>query len=154
MTRTQQQGLLLAGLAVVMVAVYARALKPSSVSSPSEPVISSKMVAPPATSAARARSAAQTKLAAPSPAVREAQQDRVATLRWSRDPFLRGSAVGQMSGLMLSGVLWDDAQPMAIINGTMVQVGQELEGFHILAIGRDRVSVSDGTESFDLHVAP
>jgi len=153
MTRTQQQGLLLAGLVIVMVAVYARALQPSSGPSSEE-----ALPEPPVVRAEPTASQPTASTVAPppprSPDVQQAQRDRTATLSWNRDPFVRGSAIGQMSGLMLSGILWDDAHPMAIINGTMVETGQELDGYHILEIGHDRVAVTDGTQTFDLQVAP
>ena len=75
-------------------------------------------------------------------------------LAWRRDPFTRGAALDQMSGLTLSGIMWDPQLPMAIINGQTVRVGEELEGYEVLRISEDRVSVTDGTDTFHLRIAP
>jgi hypothetical protein len=86
--------------------------------------------------------------------VREAQRQHVSTLVWGRDPFSRGSSSGHLNGLLLSGILWDAQAPMAIINGSMVRVGDEVEGYEITAITQEQVSVSDGTQTFHVEIAP
>jgi hypothetical protein len=62
--------------------------------------------------------------------------------------------MGELSGLSVSGILWDPTKPIAIINGAMVHVGEEIEGYQVLAINQDRVSVTDGTQTFQLPVSP
>ena len=52
----------------------------------------------------------------------------------SRDPFTRDVAMDPMGGLRLSGILWDASAPIAIINGQMVQVGDDLEGYQVVEI--------------------
>ncbi len=146
MTR-QQQGLLLALLLVVMVAVYAR------------PLLHHRAPAPAPAQAADAGThpaghPAVPPLDAPASPQRGVQRQRAADLRWSRDPFIRGGASGQMSGLSLSGILWSVKAPMAIINGQMAHVGDELEGYRVLEIRQDRVAVSDGTETLQLTITP
>jgi hypothetical protein len=59
-----------------------------------------------------------------------------------------------MSGLTLSGILWDPSAPIAVINGHMVQVGQEVDGYQVTAISNDRVSLTDGTQTFQLNISP
>ena len=56
--------------------------------------------------------------------------------------------------LEVSGILWDTTQPLAVINGQTVRVGQELDGYQIIEISPDRVSVTDGTETFQLRLSP
>ena len=88
------------------------------------------------------------------PTSREAQRQHLAGLEWDRDPFTRSAAGDQASELDLSGILWDPSQPMAIINGEMVQVGDELDDYRVLEIGPDHVSLTDGTEAFKLEISP
>lgn len=85
---------------------------------------------------------------------REAQAARAAALGWSRDPFVRGGVPGQVSGLTLSGILWDEAAPIAIINGEPVRAGDQVEGYRVVEITPERVSVSDETDTFQLFVTP
>ena len=150
MTRSQQQGIIFVALLGVLVVVYARAFRRASHAQPSDPTAE----VPPPAPAASSQGAPAALLAPEVPAQREAQRERAAQLAWGRDPFMRGARAGQASGLTLSGVLWDPNQPMAIINGQMVHVGDELEGYRILEITQDRVSVTDGTQTLQLLVAP
>ena len=87
-------------------------------------------------------------------AQREAQRQPTTLLAWGRDPFTRDAATGNGSGLALAGILWDPQQPMAIINGRTVRVGAELEGYRVTDITQDRVSITDGTQTFQLSIAP
>jgi hypothetical protein len=87
-------------------------------------------------------------------ASREEQRDYLAHLEWGRDPFSGTSAVGQASEFVLSGILWDPTQPLAIINGTMVGVGEQLEDVFVLEIRQDSVTLTDGMEPFQLHLSP
>ena len=85
---------------------------------------------------------------------RAAQRERTMLLAWSRDPFTRGASLAEGSGLTLAGILWDPQQPLAIINGQTVHVGEELEGYRVTEITSDRVSLTDGTQTFQLSIAP
>jgi len=86
--------------------------------------------------------------------VRDQQRRRAAALAWSRDPFLHGAGAGDMSGLLLSGILWDPREPMAVVNGQSVRVGEALEGYQILSITPQQVVVTDGMETFQLDLSP
>jgi len=88
----------------------------------------------------------------PSPQ-REAQRERAKLLAWGRDPFLRGS-IDSMSGLNLSGIIWDKASPVALINGMPLTVGEEIDGFRIVEILPDRVTITDGTTTHHLRIIP
>ena len=147
--RTQQQLTILGGLAVVMIAVYAKAFKPAGASAPAPEVDASSMnepheAVPPVSSVSAAEPSKQ----------RDAQRSRAAALSWSRDPFTRGAALGQVSGLSLSGILWDAAAPLAIINGQPVRAGEAFESYTIVSISHDSVTVSDGTQTFQLTISP
>lgn len=150
MGRSQQQLIALAVLLGVLVAVYARALRRPAGLPAASTGMTSAVAAP---ESPPSRPTAELPLAAPS-AQREAQRERARALTWSRDPFTQGASAGEGSGLTLSGILWDAAHPMAIINGTTVHVGDEFEGYHILDIAQDHVSVSDGTDTFQLLIVP
>ena len=147
MTRSQQQLAILVVLVGVMIAVYAKALRPRS-----EPDQRDSESTPPVVATVEAAGEAFV-VAAPS-TQRGAQRERAMQLAWARDPFVRGGSLGHMSGLSLTGIMWDSAQPIAIINGQMMRVGDGLEGYRIEAITQDRVSVTDGTETFQLRIAP
>ena len=87
------------------------------------------------------------------PAHRAIQQQRAQLLTWGRDPFLAGT--GQATGeLALSGILWDTSHPLAMINGATLAVGDEVEGFQVLDIQADRVTLTDGAATYDLRIAP
>ena len=82
------------------------------------------------------------------------QRRRSEQLGWKRDPFTRGSALSGLTGLTLSGILWDAHRPMAMINDQMVRVGETLDGYTIVEITADHVSMTDGTDTFQLQIAP
>ena len=148
MTKSQQQLAILGVLVLVMVGVYVRAFR----SGPSQP--NEAQGSDPGTQASgsthRARSVRSD---VDRSAMRVAQRERALQLAWRRDPFIRGGTLGSMSGLVLSGILWDATQPLAVVNGQTVRVGQELDGYQITEISHDRVSVTDGTETFQLRIA-
>jgi hypothetical protein len=142
MTKAQQQLAVLGALAIVMIAVYARAFRPSSPSArPNgrvEPVATQDVTERPV-----------------SEELRSAQRERLASLKWSRDPFTLGATSGgQLSGLILSGILWDATAPLAIINGSMVRAGEDVEGYRVVAITTDSVVFTDGTDTFQLKISP
>lgn len=147
MTKLHLQAAILAGLVVVMAAVYLRprGRGPSATATPPQAVPEPADLQPPAPFA-------------PAPpatsADRAAQRERAATLSWQRDPFTRGGSAAGMSGLKLTGILWDPTAPIAVLNGEMRRVGEEVDGYRITAIDRDRVSISDGAETLQILVTP
>lgn len=148
MTRPKPPLVILLVLVSVMIAVYATARRSSALSS--ERVQAQVSGEDPMTRSPRA--------GLPAPLAqsvqRQAQHQRTTVLTWSRDPFIRGSAIREVSGLTLTGILWDAHEPLAIINGQMVHIGEEIEGYHIVDISRDHVSVTDDTQTFHLHITP
>lgn len=147
MIRPKPPLVILLVLVSVMIAVYATARRSSALSN--ERVQAQVSGEDPLTRSPRAG------LPLPAQSVqRQAQHQRATVLTWNRDPFIRGSAIREISGLTLTGILWDAHEPLAIINGQMVHVGEEIEGYHIVDISRDRVSVTDDTQTFHLHITP
>ena len=88
----------------------------------------------------------------PSRVRREEQRRRAASLQWGRDPFTLGGAGEEAHGLHLSGILWDPAKPLAIINGQTVQVGDQLGEYRVLSIDRETVTLSNGTATTTLYL--
>lgn len=89
-----------------------------------------------------------------SPEARRALEER-ARGPWGRDPFAleaaRPKGQGEVrpsfaAGLHLSGIVWDRARQHAVINDSVVTVGDEVAGIRVVAIDRDRVTVAKGTE--------
>ena len=153
MTRAHQQKAVLGALVCVMVAVYVRAFRPAA----GQATAPAPEASPEAVGTAPAESAGALDVAQPMPdhsVQRRAQQDHAATLGWARDPFTRSAGTGELSGFSLAGILWDERDPIAMINGQPVRAGDELEGYRIVSIGRDRVSLSDGTDTYQLLLAP
>ena len=72
---------------------------------------------------------------------------------WGRDPFSSGSAVSSIataSDMVLTGILWDDAAPLAMINDNPVGVGDKIAGHTVVAIKKDRVILNDGAKDLEL----
>jgi hypothetical protein len=101
--------------------------------------------------------AAETKADAkpiPLPKVRRAGRPGSDTT-WGRDPFdlvaahTKGQGevrTGFAAGLRVLGIVWDTTRRHAIINGSVVRVGDEVEGIRVVAIERDRVTVAKGDQ--------
>ncbi len=52
-----------------------------------------------------------------------------------------GTAVGT---LHVDGIMWDASNPLAIVNGRIRRVGDEVEGYRIRSIRRDAIVVEGG----------
>ena len=143
---TQRQKVILGVLVVVMAAVYLRGWRPPTHAVPAPEAAPE---ASPADNAPGAPPVPRQDVSAD----RAAQRRRAADVTWGRDPFLRGGTEAA-SGLVLSGILWDAQAPVAILNGQMLHLGEELDGFRVTLITSDAVTVTDGTETFQLHTAP
>ena len=75
---------------------------------------------------------------------------------WGENPF-RGDRAGRTvsapavtlpgspEGYILNGILWDETAPSAVVNGRLVAVGDELDGWKVAEIRKDRVVLSNGT---------
>ncbi len=86
--------------------------------------------------------------------LRAAQQERAQLLSWRRDPFAQAAAAQSTLGFTLSGILWEAARPLAVVNGTAVMVGDEIEGFRVTEITPEQVVLTDGTQTYRLRLTP
>jgi len=77
-------------------------------------------------------------------------------LPWGRDPFIAvdPSQAGNLavSDLKLEGILWDDKEPHAIINGTIFAKGNRIGKMTIVQISEDAVMVTDGNKQYRLEL--
>ena len=73
---------------------------------------------------------------------------------WGRCPFSGKIFYGETKALdlKLSGILWDEDNPQAIINDEIWEEGQKVGKFKIIEILPEKVIVSDGTEKFELKI--
>ena len=159
MTRQTQQIAILVALAGVVVTVYGRAPKPARAATSHGPEVietreASSSGATDGAGAASPQESAPVDWAAQS--AKRAQQHQTAQrLAWGRDPFMRaGTGAGQLPGLALQGILWDPTDAIAIINGQMVHIGQDCDGFRVVQILQDRVVLSDGANTYELNTVP
>ena len=54
---------------------------------------------------------------------------------WGRDPFdARWLGAPRADGLTLNGIVWDARRPTAIVNGTVMEIGDTIEGYRVIAI--------------------
>ena len=64
---------------------------------------------------------------------------------WGRDPFGAGDSGVSFSrspaNFSLSGVVWDDKSPMAIVNDKLLQAGDLIDGCQVKEIRRASVSI-------------
>lgn len=145
----QNQKIVLGVLASVMVFIYLRAFKGSAPQA--EAVVSASVEEVLAVDLGQESSSPKLiHLPAGDLNQREAQRQQAGQMQWGRDPFSRGSTGNQAGGLSLSGILWDAQSPIVIINGQMLSIGEEVEGYRITQITPEYVAVTDGTETFQL----
>jgi hypothetical protein len=65
--------------------------------------------------------------------------------QWGRDPFALPSKQEVMAGtLSLTAILYHQSSAVAVLNGQVVRVGDEVDGRQVVAIGRDHVIVREG----------
>lgn len=69
---------------------------------------------------------------------------------WGRDPFFpSGSDASAGVGLVLSGIVWDEKMPVAMINEKVLKTGDMIEGYRLVSIHQSSVTVASpsGKES-------
>jgi len=72
---------------------------------------------------------------------------------WGRDPFSSGPAVSApatLSDMVLTGILWDDSAPLAMINDNLVGAGDKIGGYTAVEIKKDKVVLTDGEQNYTL----
>jgi hypothetical protein len=50
----------------------------------------------------------------------------------------------------LMGILWDERDPQAVINGVIVRKGDTIENATVLEVQKDKVLLSDGSKNIEL----
>ena len=73
-----------------------------------------------------------------------------------RDPFFSSgiitSTAKAITDVHLSGILWDENAPLAMIDDTPVGIGDKAGAYTILEIHKDRVILTDGTKDYELRL--
>ena len=75
-----------------------------------------------------------------------------------RDPFvsiidLEARKVKlDVSAIKLMGIIWDEKCPVAIINDTLVLIGDEYEGFKVEAIDKDKVTLGNYSRRYKISI--
>lgn len=81
---------------------------------------------------------------------RQARRSEYAS--WGRNPFLTKEIFLQKKTLGLSGVIWDSTNPRAIIDNTIVGVGDSVSGARVVEIRKSSVVLNDGERDFELEL--
>ncbi len=85
-------------------------------------------------------------------------REKSARLSLKRDPFYGAQLSGNSaessgpSGISLSGIFWDPENPRAIINGRVAGAGDEVDGYTVKEIRRDRVYLENGDRRTELRL--
>jgi len=80
-------------------------------------------------------------------------QERTKGLRLGRDPFVYRPMITRQetgSGFRITGILWDENSPQAIINGKVVSIGDKVGANMVIDIKQDGVILNDGFSDFEL----
>jgi hypothetical protein len=78
-------------------------------------------------------------------------------LPWSRDPFIaqekfKKKGVSKAGALKLSGILWDETKPAAIIDDNIVSVGDKIGDRKVTRITKDTVVLEENGEEYILRL--
>lgn len=74
-------------------------------------------------------------------------EQEVKSIELKRDPFTAVPIISNESlhsEISLTGILWDKAKPLAIIDGNVVKKGERVGNKTVVDIKQDRVILSDG----------
>jgi len=75
---------------------------------------------------------------------------------WGRDPFSLSLAAGKAGGIesnfVLSGIVWDEKLPLAIINQTLLKASDSIEGCLVKEIHRSSVTLVCSEKTFELQL--
>lgn len=84
------------------------------------------------------------------------QQEEPWQKPWSKDPFAladsKGGSVGSAGNFVLSGIVWDENMPVAILNQKLTKAGDEIDGCRVREIRRSSVTLVCGEQTFDLQL--
>lgn len=84
--------------------------------------------------------------------VRVKKEDK--TSEWLKCPFSGKIYSGgtETMGLRLAGIIWDQKVPLAMINDSIVRIGDRLGSHIVVDIKPDRVILNDGSKDFELRL--
>jgi hypothetical protein len=92
------------------------------------------------------------KPAEPAQPTKQAQPVSGDDLKMKRDPFTGISFVTVEKAETLSGILWSQEHPLAIINEAIVKIGDKVGASIVTDIRQDRVILSDGAKETELRL--
>lgn len=77
-------------------------------------------------------------------------------LQWGEDPF-SGKVYLKLTEdkeaeFVVSGIVWDENRPTAIINNKVCETGSRVGGYTVVAIKQDRLVLSDGFQVFEKRI--
>lgn len=58
-----------------------------------------------------------------------------------------------LSEIILQGIIYNQKRSVAIINNELVMAGDDWQGFKVVRIGKDSVTLNDGINSYDIPTA-
>jgi len=148
MDKQKKQLVITAGLILVLVIAWANTFK--AISNRKKAKLAAPVVSAPAAASVtnKARSAPVKK-----PVISQRVEDEDDSA-WGRCPFSGKVFYGEAKALdlKLTGILWDEDNPQAIINDEIREKGQKVGKFKIIEILPEEVIISDGTEKFELKI--
>lgn len=75
---------------------------------------------------------------------------------WGRDPFLPWDFMGSLDAALfdikLEGIMWDENNPNAVINGGIYEKGDNIGNMTILKIDKQSIVVSDGNKEYTIRL--
>ncbi len=72
---------------------------------------------------------------------------------WKRNPFtIETPDRDTIFKLVLEGIIWDEKNPAAMINGQIVNIGDRVGGSMVMGISENSVTLNDGISSFELRL--
>ncbi|MFC1674541.1 hypothetical protein ACFL1K_01410 [Candidatus Omnitrophota bacterium] len=82
----------------------------------------------------------------------KAAEQEVKGLNWMRCPFSGKIYASETDSLdlKLSGIVWDELNPQALINARIVGVGDQIGGYSVVEIQQNKVILNDGKDNLIL----
>ncbi|MFH1354972.1 MAG: hypothetical protein ABIH19_02355 [Candidatus Omnitrophota bacterium] len=129
-------------LVLVFVLVWARTIKVMKKRKTPKPKLASSLIVPQSASLAQPTASG----------VQDITPEEV--LSWGKCPFSGKvySSVEKTSGVELSGIIWDEETPMAVINDKILLVGESIGQNTVLSIEKEKVTLSDGSKNTELRL--
>lgn len=78
--------------------------------------------------------------------------DKYASMEWDRDPFVLKDLEQRRKGLVLTGIIWTEKTPVAIINDQFVGVGDAIGETKVVDIRNDVVILESEGKRFELKI--